>query len=239
MKLLCDHEIDRIYHFAPLHYLPFIARAHDLKSKPLLAAEGYLANHFRSTSAHIDEARGFGNYIHLSTVAAPPILSAKLGAGFPHFALEFDTEGFEDAPFDLCRFNIAKTRYLRRGGKPGFSESDANGKYYGAMQIPIARTWEDKQRLLNSRIGDPMVEVLVEDRLPIPSSVRVKAYSKGDNDTACEVLTKLDVDWQVDLASAPNSYARDMNYVNKVEAFIARALAEPDWRGDGLEFDRV
>ena len=239
MKLLRDHEIERVYHFAPLHYLPFIARDGELKSKPVLAAEGYSADHFRSTSAHIDEARGFGHYVHLSTVAAPPILSAKLGAGFPHIALELDTGTYEGVLFDLCRFNIAKTRYLRRDGKPGFCESDANGKYYGSMQIPIARSTEEKQRLLSSRFGDPMIEVLVGDRLPLPNNVRVMAYSQSDRDIACAVLAKLDVDWQVDLAAPPTTYERDKAYGIMVEAFIARALIKPDWRGDGLEFDRV
>jgi hypothetical protein len=239
VKLLRDHEIERVYHFAPLHYLPFVARARALKSKPALAEEGYSATHFRSTSAHIDLARGFGNYVHLSTVAEPPILSAKLGAGFPHIALELDTECFEDVQFDLCRFNIAKTRYLRRDGKPGFCESDVNGKYYGAMQIPIARTEVEKMNLLASRFGNPMIEVLVEDRLPIPAGVHVKAYSKSDKDIACEVLDKLDVDWLVDLAIPPTPYERDQKYGAEVEAFIANAIAEPDWRGNGLEFDKV
>lgn len=239
VKLLRDHKIERVFHFAPLHYLPFIARARELKSKPALAAEGYSKTHFRSTSAHIDEARGFGDYVHLSTVANPPILSAKLRAGFPHIAVELKTEGLEEIPFDLCRFNIAKTRYLRRDGKPGFAESDANGSYYGIMQIPIARSFEEKERLLNSRLGDPMIEVLVEDRLPIQGNIRIEAYSRNDNDIVCEVLSALQVDWQAGLTAPQTPYERNQKYGADVKAFIAKALAEPDWRGNGLEFDRV
>ena len=239
MQLLLQHGIDRVFHFAPLHYLPFIGRSRALKSKPVLAAEGYLRTHFRSTSAHIDEARGFGNFVHLSTVAAPPILAAKLGSGFPHIGIELLPSDFPQAPYDLCRFNIAKTRYLRRGGKSGFAENDANGRYYGDLQIPIARSNQEKDRLLSSREGDPMIEVLIDGCLDFSGAVIIRTYCETDQNAAKKVLTELGTEWTVQLHTPPNHYERDEAYGAKVDEFIALALSDPNWRGSGLEFDRV
>lgn len=239
MQLLVEHGIGRIFHFTPLHYLPFIARSHALKSKPVLAAEGYSASHFRSTSAHIDEARGFGNFVHLSTVAYPPILAAKLGSGFPHIGIELLTSDFPQVPYDLCRFNIAKTRYLRRGSKLGFAENDANGRYYGDLQIPIARSTQEKDRLLSCREGDPMIEVLVDGSLCLSGAVAVRTYCEIDQTIAQNVLNQLEADWPVQLHVPPNDYERDDGYGTNVDEFVTLALSDPNWRGNGLEFDRV
>jgi hypothetical protein len=239
MQLLTQHGIDRIFHFAPLHYLPFIGRAQRLKSKPVLASEGFLSNHFRSTSAHIDEARGFGNYVHLSTVATPPILAAKLESGFPHIGIELRTSDYPHTQYDLCRFNIAKTRYLRRDGKPGFSEGAANGQYYGSLQIPIARSAQEKDSLLRSRDRDPMVEVLIDQQLPLSGTVVVRAYCDVDQSIAENALNEIGVEWEVELHAAPSTYARSPAYADKVCDFIQAALSDPNWRGNGLEFDRV
>lgn len=239
MQLLEQHGIDRIYHFAPLHYLPFIARDGQLKSKPVLAVEGFAASHFRSTSAHIDAERGFGSYVHLSTDPNPPILLAKLASGFPHIGFALTTAEIPDVPYDLCRFNIAKTRYLRRCGKPGFPESDRNGRYYGELQIPIARTQHEKDRMLSARHGDPMIEVLIQDRLHLNGTVCLGAYCEEDQNVAQGVLEQLGVDWPVALFSAGDAYNRDEAYANAVDHFVSAALSDPDWRGNGLEFDRV
>lgn len=239
MQLLVQHGIERFFHFAPLHYLPFIARSQALKSKPVLAAEGYLTTHFRSTSAHIDEARGFGNFVHLSTVPNPPILAAKLGSGFPHIGIELLPSDFPQAPYDLCRFNIAKTRYLRRSGTSGFAENDANGRYYGGLQIPIARSDQEKDRLLRSREGDPMIEVLVDGCLCLSGAVAIRTYCEADKNIAQNVLNELGTEWTVQLHAPPNHYERDEAHGANVDEFIALALNDPNWRGSGLEFDRV
>jgi hypothetical protein len=36
MPVLADHEIDAVHHYAPLHYLIFIARSQSILSKPSL-----------------------------------------------------------------------------------------------------------------------------------------------------------------------------------------------------------
>lgn len=239
MQLLNEFGIGQVYHFAPMHYLPFIARTGRLCSKPALRRAGFAPNHFRSTSAHLDALRGFGNFVHLSTTPEPPILCAKLRGGFPHFALVMKTLDLVTAPYDLCRFNIAKTRYLRRDGKSGFEESDANGRYYDSLQIPIARSSDDKRRMLSSRRGDPMLEVLVEEQMDLPPDVRIVVYSEPDQVLALSALRELAVEWPVLFDGAPVPYERRPTYIAKVEAFMSKSLSDAAWRGDGLEFDRV
>ena len=239
MELLRRYGIDRIFHFAPLHYLPFIARSRAIKSKPVLTAEGYFQRHFRSTSAHIDVARGFGNYVHLSSVPEPPILASKLGAGFPHVGIELVTLDLPEVHYDLCRFNIAKTRQLRRDGKAGFAESRANGRYYGNHQIPIARSPLEKQNMLAACAGQSMIEVLVAGQIPLPGSVQIRSYSIEDQKTAQYVLEQLDVDWPAAIVDTSCPYARSEVYCANVDRFIENAIWDIAWRGNGLEFDRL
>lgn len=239
MQLLGQHGIDRIYHFAPLHYLPFIAQDRQLKSKPVLELDGFAKSHFRSTSGHIDIQRGFRNYVHLSTHSEPPILRAKLRAGFPHFGLELRTSDFTEMPHDLCRFNIAKTRQLRRDGKPGFRESDANGRYYDGLQIPIARSQHEKDRMLSVRKGDPMIEVLINERVHLNGTVNLLTYCEEDQGIAQSVLECLGVNWAVTASDISCPYDRSAVYAASVEDFIEKALSDRTWRGNGLEFDQV
>lgn len=239
MQLLSEFGIAQVFHFAPLHYLPFIARNGRLCSKPALRKAGFAPSHFRSTSAHLDALRGFGDFVHLSTTSEPPILCAKLQGGFPHFAIAMKTLDLATTAYDLCRFNLAKTRYLRRDGKAGFEESDANGSYYCSLQIPVARSYEEKRRMLSSRRGDPMLEVLIEEELYLPLDVGIRVYSEADQVLAVSALGELAVKWPVLLDRPPVPYTRKPSYVEKVEGFMSKSLANAAWRGDGLEFDRV
>src|SRR5262245_21026291 len=123
MGILTQHKVDRIHHYTPLHYLPFIGRSKSLLCKPSLSAAGFSTSHLRSMSRDHDVACGFGAYTHLTLEPRPRILKAKLEAGFPHVDIAVPTNAVEAAPFSLCRFNVAMTRNLRRNGNPGFPES--------------------------------------------------------------------------------------------------------------------
>lgn len=238
MSILAAHGIEKLYHFFPLHYLPFIARDRVLKSKPELAKAGFRDDHNRSTSAHLDGERGFGHYVHLSTVATPPILKAKLKAGFPHIGIEIASDTLGDRSYDLCRFNIAKTRYLRRGEKPGSPETPANGRYYGKMEIPIARTLEEKASMLTLRQSETMIEVLVPGSLPLTDHAKIRVYRKEDCDEIKRIQEKVGSAWDMELQSTPR-YVGDEKYIEKVSTFIDKVLEDSEWLGDGLEFDRV
>jgi hypothetical protein len=111
MSVLSANGVASVQHYAPLHYLPFIARSRALLNKPSLDAAGFKSSHLRSMSHGQDVARGFGNYAHMTLDPQPRILKAKLGAGFPHFALSVPVASVEANTFSLCRYNVAMTTH--------------------------------------------------------------------------------------------------------------------------------
>lgn len=240
MGIFLDNDILEVFHYTPLHYLPFIARSQKLLGKPSLAALGFGPKHLRSMSSRQDVERGFGEYGFLTLDDRPRILGAKLLAGFPHIGIKLPSASVEAVDFALCRYNVAMTRFLRRGNKPGFRESEINGRYYGDKQIPIAVEHDDKATMLTAFAhSDTMIEVLLSDDFDVPNNASVVCYSVKDANLATEVMETLGVAWEVQVADPSTQYNRDANYVAKVEGFIQRAMEDPDWRGNGLEFDRV
>lgn len=239
MGLLQLHGVTDVYHCTPLHYLVFICRSGMLRSKPALMARGFEATHFRSMSRNQDSDRGFGKYVHLTLHPFPPILSAKLEAGFPHVRLGINAVALDKTPHSLCRYNIAMTRYLRRDKKRGFEASATNGRYYGDQQIPIARTDNDRAAMLKKHLGNTMIEVLVEHEIAVPDDTVITCYSEADAVIARQIVEILKCPWAIKIEQSETSYERNAIYVRRVKDFIRRALAEPSWNGDGLEFDRV
>ena len=241
MGLLKDHGVENVFHFTPLHYVPFIGRSKSLLSKPSLKKAGFPSKHVRSMSAHHDVERGFGNYAHLTLDSSPRILKAKLSAGFPHVGISVPVEAIDDkVEFSLCRFNVAMTRYLRRDGKPGFPESAINGRYYEDHEIPVAKTAQDKSSMLKQFVGtSTMIEVLIHGDLTLPGDSCLLCYSELDVDFAQNILTQIGSSWKIELKDPPSPYPDDIQYHSAVGDFIDAALIDPNWRGNGLEFDRV
>lgn len=229
--------IAQTYHYAPLHYLPFILRAGALMSKSELRRAGFANSHFRSTSSRQDEARGFADFVHLSTLAHPPILKAKLAGGFPHFEISIASPIIEQHGYLLCRFNIAKTRYFR-GALQEPPESRANGKYLGSMALPVASTDDEKRGLLEENNRSAMIEVLVRDRIQLPAPVELTAFSRPDALAIEEIAQSLGVAVSVFLEDSL-SYTADDGKRRAVFESITRAMTELDWKGNGLDFDRM
>lgn len=239
MDVLIKHGVSEIYHYAPIHYLPFITRVGALLSKPALSASGYPRSHFRSTSKSQDERRGFGRFVHLTIEKMPRILQAKLSSGFPHFEIVVDTKTANFENIALCRYNIAKCRYLLRPGGQGLPVGPATGRYYPGLQIPIAKTRKDRETLLVHNLGKHMIEVLVPFRADLPESTRLTVFRSTDRQIVEATLAALGVPWEVQLALPEHHYIADATYERKCNAFINRALDDLEWRGDGLEFDNV
>ncbi len=228
-----------IQHFTPLHYLPFIARSCQLMSKPALRAAGFQQFHFRIKSNHQDVARGFGEYVFLTLDASAKILCAKLAAGFPHVTINVPATHIEKSEFHLCRYNVAMTRRLKRQGSSGFAASNQNGRYYGKKQIPIAVDLSDKEGLLAAHYPKQMIEVLVPKLLQLPSDTVISAYSDEDVKIVMRILRKLGSRWEVEPANPPGEYLRSRIYADAVCAHLTKSLADPTWKGDGLEFYRI
>jgi hypothetical protein len=240
MSVLSAHGVETVQHYAPLHYLPFIARSGALLSKPSLNAAGFSQMHLRSKSRAQDVVRGFGSYAHLTLDKEPRILKAKLKAGFPHIAINVPISAVEAGPFSLCRFNVAMTRRLKRGKKHGFPESATNGRYYLGHQIPIARDHEDMNTMLNEHLPlGTMIEVLIHGDLRLSDQTTVTCYSAADAKIAAEILTSLQCPWTVIETEPTGEYPRSEQHVEAVTDFVKQALADPAWRGNGLEFDKL
>jgi len=235
---LVEAGVKSVFHYAPLHYLPFILRSGDLLSKVHLLADGYGNSHFRSTSARQDEYRGFSGYVHGSLTPHPPILKAKLGRGFPHFEISVPTEAVEEQTYLLCRFNIAKTRHFR-GAKQEPPESPENGYYFGNLRLPVADTVQRKRDLLRLNLGQRMIEVLVRDRLPLPMGTVLTVFS--DEDLAVVQRVSRDLAQHAMKLESDRSlaYPQTPTVRENVMKALERAVSDRDWKGDGLEFDRV
>ncbi len=239
MNTVADFGIQNIYHITPIHYLVFIARNKSLLSKVELSKTGFSDSHFRSKSKMQDVERGFESYAHLTTSEFPPILRAKLSAGFPHVALEIPSQLLDGVDFDLCRYNVAMTRRLRRGNHFGHKESPMNGRYYDDIQIPIARTCEDQASLLTQNIlQGNMIEILVPSVLNLAQPINIVTFNEDDFNLIQRILAELDCEWLIANNQVKN-YIPNPKYFAVCENFLARALDQSSWRGDGLEFDKV
>lgn len=238
MNVLYEHGILSAFHYAPLHYLAFITRAKALYSKTELGRLGFSDTHFRSTSRQQDAVRGFANYVHLTLQEFPPIVAAKLKRGFPHFTIEVPTQNLREAEYDLCRYNIAKTRYLRRGDKAGVNPGQENGFYHGRMQIPIARGPHQQNALLEANYGKNMIELLVPNRMHLPEQTKLHFHHRADLQMAVDLLEK-QLPWVCVMAAPNHQYSPDKKHFQSVQAFFKHTLDNPNWRGNGLEFDRL
>jgi hypothetical protein len=239
MTLLQKHGFAFIYHYAPLHYLPFIGRDGRLLSKTELATQGFSDDHFRKRSKTQDRERGFGDYVHLTLHPGPPILLSKLSAGFPHIRLEIPVSDVERMAFDLCRYNVAMTRKLRKAGVGGHLESAENGRYYGDIQVPIAREMADKEAMLTAAQSQGwMIEVLVPGNVTLSDACRVKTYSARDQVLTTEILHRLGRRWRV-TPGGGDSYESSTSHARSVDEFVATAMGDFEWKGNGLEFDRI
>ena len=244
MGALTKANIKNIFHFSPLHYLPYILNSQSIQSKAKLRMAGFEPSHFRSTSRGQDARRGFEEYVHMTPENFPPILMAKLKKGFPHICISVVSAYIEQQNYHLCRYNIAKTRALRKNGKSGHQESLENGRYYGSKQIPIAVTEEDKAAMTTAaQKHNIMIEVLIPEELPLPKDLSIVCYSRNDAAIAEKIVSRFNLKYNVSETSpeiAPEiAYVPNSIYVAQVTEFVDRLMADPAWKGNGLEFDRV
>jgi hypothetical protein len=235
--LLTPCRIRDVFHYAPLHYILFIARSQALLSKNELQRIGYEPSHFRRTSHRLDSQRGFSNYVHLSLAKHPPILRAKLTAGFPHFEIRIPATHVETLKFHLCRYNIAKSRNPKTGRRPA-PEGRASGRYYGEKHLPTAETVTECKDLLVANLGRNMIEVLVPTSIALTADTELIFFSEIDRDLAKKFLYSMKLRWQLRLAQNL-SYTPAARYVARIERFLEQAIIDPEWRGDGVDFDNV
>ena len=93
--------------------------------------------------------------------------------------------------------------------------------------------------MLDAHLANSMIEVLVHGDLDLPEATHIRTFSAADTRAAKDILDRVGVPWTVIETDPPSEYPRSAAYAKQVDVFIERALADPTWRGDGLEFDRV
>ena len=237
-KLFAQQGIQSVFHYSPLHYLPYILREGTLLSKVSLKERGFLNTHFRRTSHRQDEERGFGGYVHLSTKKLPPIVRAKLSAGFPHFEIRIPAHAVDSVEFHLCRFNIAKCRYLKRPGGTPLLESAANGRYHGLCQIPISVTASDSAALLASNHPHTMVEVLIPRSFSLGPDNELAFFSDEERTLGQQLMRDAGRSWRC-LHDASTQYQANTRHAQAVRAFLKEVEHNPLWMGNGLDYDSV
>jgi hypothetical protein len=115
------------YHVFPLHALKPIWESKALFSKVSATRRVSL---MRNTSASVDFALGFEDYVHFYLTRGQEIDFSKLSIlraqlteskvpAFPHVALVVDTANLEDGKCTVCNFNIAVSRPSYTGVKGG------------------------------------------------------------------------------------------------------------------------
>jgi hypothetical protein len=67
----------------------------------------------------------------------------------------------------------------------------------------------------------------------------VLCYSQADANLAQKILRTIDSPWQVTIEKLMGTYPTVSKYSDAVMRFVVQALADAEWRGNVLEFDRV
>jgi len=137
----------------------------------------------------------------------------------------------------LCRFNIARSRHLH-GAQRVPAESERNGRYYDELRLPVARTYDERTKMLRLCGRRDFIEVLVPERLPLTKRCVLIFFRQTDLEIARTALTSLSSQYRLDL-DTDLPYTADSTYESDVQAAINCSLENPQWVGSGLEFDDV
>jgi hypothetical protein len=84
-----------------------------------------------------------------------------------------------------------------------------------------------------------MIEVLVHGDFALSDKTSIVCFAEEDATIARQTLASLHRKWAVNVEKPPGPYPRDGKHVAAVTAFIRQAEDDPNWRGNGLEFDRL
>jgi hypothetical protein len=85
-----------IFHATPIHYLPLILEARELRCQRIVGYE--MA---RRTARRRDRQLAVDHYVHFSLKQESPLLNHKLEKGFPHAVLRFNTNSFSGIPWSI------------------------------------------------------------------------------------------------------------------------------------------
>jgi len=197
---------------------------------------GFINTHFRKTSQQLDIDRGFGDYVHLSLQEDPPILESKLSKGFPHVQLRIKSTALPKH-FDLCRYNIARTRKVK-DGKSAAIEGPKNGYYYEDLRVPVARKFSNQIAMIEGSKNN-MIEVLIPKKLDIDSSTIIECFTVKDVAITNRIIEQLNLPFNIIEKKLKFTYPENHEFRQNVSRQVISFFNDSDWKGDGLDFDKL
>lgn len=81
-----------------------------------------------------------------------------------------------------------------------------------------------------------MIEVLVSEKLELLQSTEIVVFDRDDALQVKESLARLAIDWPIKLR-LNSTYKHNMTHKMNCTNFLNRSIEQPQWKGDGLEFD--
>lgn len=83
------------------------------------------------------------------------------------------------------------------------------------------------------------VEVLFRDELALPDNVICQFFSDGDMEAAEKILEQLNSNFVAERVDPQSAYPTSPDHQKSVSEFVAQALAHPEWKGSGLDYDNL
>ncbi|MBV9850056.1 MAG: hypothetical protein JO250_10325 [Armatimonadetes bacterium] len=184
----------RLYHAAPLHYLPHILRDGALYAQSVLAARGIAP---RATAKRRDRMLGLADYIHLSLRPDTPLLADKVAQGYPHSLIVFDAQSVQALPETaLLPYNAKAWR-----GRAAF--------------VPVTDPAERAALLRrHAETGRcPSLEVLVKYGLALTHARQIAFLTDAERLQIAALQTALALITPAPLVTAPALFPRNVPYV--------------------------
>jgi hypothetical protein len=157
-----------LYHATPLHYLPLILQANELRSQRLL---GYAMG--RKSARRRDRILGVDSSVHFSLSADTPLLRDKLAKGMPHIVLVSSTENLAEAAWSVlpCSTKAWRSKWQCR---------------------PVSEPFEMERilRMHDEGIRYRGLEILVQDRFLLTNLSEIIVHCTKEGDLVNKLLQR-------------------------------------------------
>jgi hypothetical protein len=155
-----------LYHATPLHYLPLILQANELRSQQLL---GYAMG--RKSARRRDRILGVDSSVHFSLSADTPLLRDKLAKGMPHVVLVSSSENFGEVAWSVLPYSTKAWR----------------SKW---QCRPVSEPFEMERilRMHDEGIRYRGLEILVQDRFPLANLSEIIVHCAEEADLVNRLL---------------------------------------------------
>ena len=199
-------DTSRLYHAAPLHYLPSILRDGALYAQSVLAGRGIAP---RATAARRDRMLGLADYVHLSLNSRTPLLADKLRRGYPHVLFVFEAAPVQALP-ETCLLPFNAKAWRSRAA-------------FAPVTDPLERA-----ALLRRHAGMgrcPSLEVLVKYGLDLTHAQEIAFLTDAEHSLAADLVAALGLPVTAPLTTHPTLFPRCDLYAPATREAIADYFA--------------